>query len=1744
MGLMADPTSGAQLVLTPHPITCEGQQTFAAPLVKGETLGQFLRREVPDWTGDAWEVCINGVVVPHEVMERVRPKETALIEVRGMVKKQALYLVAFAALTWWTMGAFAAAGAAGGTVFGLSGMAAYAATAAVYVGGSMLINKALGPKPPSAGSSQAADPVYSINSARNAPRPYEPLPILFGSTQITPDVASMPYVSYEGNNQFMGMVLTPGLNVHSIETIYNGDTPLASFEGVETFLSGLPGHPEQIIPLFSNADSIAGGELETGGWVQRTSSADALKLQLDFEGLLYDVDSKGKFNKNDVTFQIQYRKVGTEGWTTAAPLNISNRDSNTVRRTVTLNVERGQYDVRVQMGQSYWHDGTPHDECRFTWTTLKTIQPDEADYTGISRIGIRIKATGQLNGALDEVRMVAHSAPIPVWNGTAWVTQHTSNPGAQLLAYARGIRDANGRLIAGIGLSDSQIDIPALQAFMVHCAENGYAYDAYIKDDRNRQEMVEAIALAGLGQTSWASGKFSVVWASSSQPLTGVVNMATMKRGSFQVDYTLKSGADGVEYTYVDPATWSPVTLRVPAPGVTTMQNPARITGEGITDEAHAARLARYHLAQHLFQSKDITYGASLEHLTYRRMSVLALSHDMTQWGFGGRLVGASRTGGVVTVQLGEAVPFLASRYVGLRVPGELGYRVFPVASFTGESDTLTLVGAWPEDVPFPGDSDDNPAHDTLWIYDIKATPGYRVRVVQIDPESDMEGARVTVVPEGPEFWTYVHTGQYIPPANQSLLQGRPVASDLIVTEQRVVQGDTVFTELGVAFTVTGKMDYAVVTLSEWLGDSWSDPEQVAETRTTSARFRIPRAGAYTITVRPYGEDGVVGVAASAQYGTTGVEIPPPAFDLFNVLAVPGGLRKYSWAYLSDTIQAPDFAGAEIRYIAGTVASPDWDTMTPVGDEGYHPAAFESTVPPAGTWTFAARARNTSGQLSAMTVITRTLSDNLGEVIEGIGDQLDEAEQAQIAIQAAIDAEEAARIAAILDATIAAGADATAKANAALASAMAAVDALASEVAEIAGAPDWEPTVAYAAGFLVKYSGALYRARVATTGHQPNTSPTQWEKIGDYASLGQAVAAALAQSSQNASDIEAEVTRINALYARMPTGSGSLATEASVASQASALATQISAEATRVDALLARMPAGDGVLATSARVGAVESASVSRDDVLASRATVVESRLGGSLMLFNGSFESAGDGWATTESNATASIQGLPAGYSIITGADAVSGGLSALQITSGAAGRLLWNFQRAAVAPGEKVFVRLRGRVATLGGSAPGDGTRVRVLVRFYDASGSDAGLMLVANVEAGIATLNAWQDYIGTIVAPAGAATARIGLQSQNAQSSGQFNIDSIEMEREGATGGAIASVVDNHSTRITSAEGAITAQGAAITAAQSAIVGKADASAVSALDTRVTATEGGVTTNASAITSVRATMGGGGNLLPNSDFAAGTTGWTVSTGGGAPGGVPAIFPHTTSPAPSYIPQDRGGLFLRNNGAGAALPSGVYMDANSTGSNLSVSVEAGKRYMGSIYLGAHRCSGQIFLQWVDATGGHISYVNGTITTASGVGGNLANFGRVRAVGVAPSNAAFLRLKVRAVGSGAAGTDSYLFATSPMIEECVSATQDTPSPYSVGAAGTASVTQQALVTANSANGKINAVHTVALDVNGYVSGTVNQNTGTTSSFGVRADAFSIQPSSPTGERLHWSNGNLRIYDSAGTLRVQIGTGF
>ena len=974
-----------RLVITPNALTLDGQSNIPADLRLGESLAAFLARHVPGIASGAWAVSIGGRAVPQAMWARTYPKRGQLIACRCTVRKTVLPLIAMVALTYFTMGAGAGWIASS---FGVTagGTAAAMIGAGLFVAGSLIINKVLGPKVPKPGDSTARE-VYSLSSQRNSVRAYEPLPVLWGEMRVTPDLASLPYTWYEGDDQYLSTILLGGVNVHSVADLSVGDTPIASYSDVSVYYNGFPGMASQDVPLYSNADTITGGDLENNGaWVTRTSSAGCIALQVDIEGQLFDVNNKGGILVNTVPLFIESRPVGG-AWAPAHSETLSNASTAVLRRTITLPVAAGQHEVRVRLGQPLYNEGDSKDTCKLAWTVLKSIQADTTDYSAWGRIGIRIKATGQLSGALDTLRATYRARPIPVWNGAAWVTAATreeglSNPGAIILQTLRGVY-AGGVLQFGFGLQDAQIDIEGLKAFMLHCAARGYTYDKWITGQVSLGAFCDEVALAGMGQFAWTDGgRPTVSFVGSGQPIGGVVNMANMLKGSFSVAYNLSNAADGIEYQYLDRnRNWETQTLRVAAPGVVTMLNPARITGEGVTTEAHAAVLARYHLAQSLYQYKTIDFGADIEHLDYRRLSVLSLSHDMTQWGFGGRVLGAALVGGQIQLTLDERVPSLPTRYMGLRVPGARDYRVFPVQPFAGESDVLTLVGSWPAELDFPGVGIDNPAHDTLWCYDFKATPGYRVRVVSIEPEADLKGARVSCVPEGPEFWDYVLNGSYTPAPSQSSLPqlGRPSVSNLRVSEQVNVQGDTEWYELHAVWDATGDYDHAQV----WAARDGSEMQLVDGNATGSrSTFRIEGAGEWLVEVRPFNTAGLVGQSATALYITTMTQRPPRNVDDFVVQEVAGGLRRFAWQYVGD--RPPAFAGVQIRYLPGDVplSTAGWDAMAPLGDaDDVYRAQFETTRPEAGQWTFGVRAIDTAGRLSPGVLrFATSLGDNFDQV--------------------------------------------------------------------------------------------------------------------------------------------------------------------------------------------------------------------------------------------------------------------------------------------------------------------------------------------------------------------------------------------------------------------------------------------------------------------------------------------------------------------------------------------------------------------------------------------------------------------------------------------------------------------------------------------------------------------------------------------------------------------------------------------
>ncbi|WP_230078743.1 TipJ family phage tail tip protein [Xanthomonas oryzae] len=954
----------------------------------------FLAAHTPEALDGGWAVTIGGRQVPVEMWTKTFPKDGNLIEVRSTVdNKQAWQLIALIVLTYFTFGI----GAAGGFVAGAYG--AVAATA-VYVAGSVIINKVLGPKPPKTPAAEESGGVYSLNGATNSSRPYQALGIPFGVIDIAPDLLSKPYSSFDGDDQYLYLLLTPGVNVAKVENVRNGDNALSNYPDSKMYTSGMSGMPQQTLPLFTDVDSQPGGSLQdedkNPSAVIRTTPTDTVRIQADIEYTLFGKSKSGKALFNEGTIRAEYRAVGGGTWQELASKYIANRDMRVHRISLVKDVPPGQYEVRVT--RSVMSLTGDNDVAQFSLTSLTSVQRDPAQYMGISRVGLVFKATGQLSGTPNEIKMRVTAKPVQTWDGSKWVIADTvekglSNPGAQMLAYIRGYYDDAGNLVGGMGLSDMFIDIPAFQAFILHCEANDYRYNYYLKDSRTHSEVLESIALVGFGQVTNATGKISVAWAGSNQPVSAVVGMGTIRQGQFGVDYTLSNTADGVELSYFDASIGDTSVVRVASPGVTTALNPARIQAEGITTAKHAAEMARYHLGQSLYQAKDITFGADIEHITYRRLSVLSLSHDLTQWGYSGRLMSAAKIGGVVTLYLDTEVPPPTSgnAYIGIRIPGELSYRVMQVKPFSSPSRSVQLVGAWPTDAAFPGDGPDNPAWDSTYCYDFKTSPGYTVRVVGITPDADLKGAQVSVVPESAEFWNYVKTGDYIPAANGSGLNTRPTVSGLKIVEAQVVQGNTVYTELSATWEVSGPYARADVLMAEGSGDS------VLQTSSTtrSATWRIPGAGVYTVTVRPFNPDGLAGYSQSLVFATKGADAPPVNPDIFDVQQVSGGLRRYVWGFGSDIIQSADYAGVEIRYTQGSIQSPVWETMLPVaGDDGsgFHTAPFESPTPVSGTYTFSLRAVNTSGTLSNQTLtIVRSLGKNLGELLDQINSDVSKA---------------------------------------------------------------------------------------------------------------------------------------------------------------------------------------------------------------------------------------------------------------------------------------------------------------------------------------------------------------------------------------------------------------------------------------------------------------------------------------------------------------------------------------------------------------------------------------------------------------------------------------------------------------------------------------------------------------------------------------------------------------------------------
>ncbi|MBV2182341.1 MAG: phage tail protein [Castellaniella sp.] len=579
------------------------------------------------------------------------------------------------------------------------------------------------------------------------------------------------------------------------------------------------------------------------------------------------------------------------GYSTNPVVRMYGARQEPTRTTVSWAVATGQYEIRVWKTSGDIKSSRQSNDVAVS--QILCYQTDNADYTGQLRVALRIKATSQLNGAVDEFSAVA-AAAAPVWNGALarFDLIAARNPAWAYLLFARGKR-VSGTRVYGAGLDDSQIDLDAIKAWGAWCDLKKLTFDYVLDRKMSSAQVLQMIARAGRASPTWQTGKLGVVWDSATQPVAAMFGPFNIKAGSFQIAYINDDTPDEIVLNFANAdRDYQMDEVRVAVPGATTTNNPMQLDLDGCTTADMAGREANLIAASQVWHRRRTTWETDIEGWVASRGDVAQMSHDLTVWGYSGRLVG--RSGNQIT--LSQSIP-TGSGTMMLRDP-EGNMKTVVVAGIADDTDTVTITTDM-TGFALPGDAgfEDVPALDWAFFFDPLATPGRRFKIVDVQPTQD--GVRFSAVDDDPEYYaSETNPYQYTPPRDGALLAG--IVFGVTVTEAIVnVLADINSVRIGWALSVAMPVDVAIA-----VNGAAQPAVRVVDRKMT---IQAQTGDILDITVTPVSALGR-GKPVMRSYTAQGLRAPLPAVTgLTNVFR--DGLTVLTWGRVVD-IRQPDY---EIR---------------------------------------------------------------------------------------------------------------------------------------------------------------------------------------------------------------------------------------------------------------------------------------------------------------------------------------------------------------------------------------------------------------------------------------------------------------------------------------------------------------------------------------------------------------------------------------------------------------------------------------------------------------------------------------------------------------------------------------------------------------------------------------------------------------------------------------------------------------
>lgn len=400
--------------------------------------------------------------------------------------------------------------------------------AGVSVLGALAINALI---PPPKSDNNKVKSTYNIGGWQNRFDPGGVVPFVIGEMRYAPPFAARPYSEIVGDAQYLRALFTFGEGELLIDDIRIGQTSISEFDEVEIetrsgVADDLPVtlYPQQVVeeqvgveltrPFPRDDDGeitqIATEHESPFGWtyttysnaptietpVVRTTGADAsgVSIILAWPSGLIRFTDKGKKRSKSVTIRIEHRRVEADEWIHVTDLTISNKKTEGFYRQHSWTFPtRGRWQVRLTMMTDETEDSKIAQ--RTTWAALQTLRPEYplAYPRPLALIAMRIKATHQLNGTLDNLNArVRRVAPMYDVATAEWISGVSQSPADSYRLVLQ--HQANPQPVA-----DSGIDIAGqIEDWATFCDAKALTYNRVLEEDGTTlRDVLKEIAAAG-----------------------------------------------------------------------------------------------------------------------------------------------------------------------------------------------------------------------------------------------------------------------------------------------------------------------------------------------------------------------------------------------------------------------------------------------------------------------------------------------------------------------------------------------------------------------------------------------------------------------------------------------------------------------------------------------------------------------------------------------------------------------------------------------------------------------------------------------------------------------------------------------------------------------------------------------------------------------------------------------------------------------------------------------------------------------------------------------------------------------------------------------------------------------------------------------------------------------------------------------------------------------------------------------